>query len=166
MVISYLKIYNYLRILGIIIVGIAISLILILMSLSQTVIKYGEELHKNCPLPVELCPFKRGALPTESIVGFIAIAALVCIGLYLLFIKPKEGSQDVERFKRIVKGLHGDEKKVYEIIMREGGSIFQSDLVLKSGYSKVKVSRILDRLEVKGLVERRRRGMANLVILK
>jgi uncharacterized membrane protein len=28
------------------------------------------------------------------------------------------------------------------------------------------VSRILDRLETKGVVERRRRGMANMVVLK
>ena len=44
--------------------------------------------------------------------------------------------------------------------------MFQADLVDKCGFGKVKVTRILDGLENKGLVERKRRGMSNIVILK
>ncbi|MCD6411533.1 MAG: MarR family transcriptional regulator [Thermoplasmata archaeon] len=36
----------------------------------------------------------------------------------------------------------------------------------KTGISKASVSRALDLLESKGLVERRRRGMGNIVLLK
>lgn len=159
-------IYNKSKILGISIVGISIILTIIIISLSQTVLRYGEELHKLCPLPVEVCPIKRGELPTESVLGFTTLAVLLGIGLYLLLIKPKKEIKETEKFRKMLKSLSGDEKKIYEIIMKEDGTIFQNDLVLKSGYSKVKVSRILDRLEVKGLVERRRRGLVNLVILR
>ena len=44
--------------------------------------------------------------------------------------------------------------------------MFQADLIDKSGLGKVKISRILDRLEGKGLIERKRRGMNNIVVFK
>jgi len=62
--------------------------------------------------------------------------------------------------------LSPDEKKVMEVLREANGSSFQSDIVSKLGYSKVKVTRILDRMEQNGLVERKRRGMANLVVLR
>lgn len=63
-------------------------------------------------------------------------------------------------------GLDGDAKKVVAVLREKGGSAFQSDVIRETGYSKVKVSRILDRMEHGGLVERKRRGMANLVVIK
>ena len=45
-------------------------------------------------------------------------------------------------------------------------TIFQSDLVEKTEFDKVKVSRILDKLEGRQLIERKRRGMTNVVVLK
>ena len=71
-----------------------------------------------------------------------------------------------EQRKIDVFTLDTDERKVIEIIQDKDGSVFQSDVIRALGYSKVKVSRILDRMEQKGLVERKRRGMANLVVLK
>ncbi len=59
-----------------------------------------------------------------------------------------------------------DEKKIVSLIIDEGGTIFQSQLVDRSGYSKSKVSLILDRLEAKKILERKRRGMSNVIILK
>jgi uncharacterized membrane protein len=52
------------------------------------------------------------------------------------------------------------------LIVEEGGTIFQSQLVDKSGYSKSKVSLVLDRLEARKILERRRRGMSNVIVLK
>ncbi|PIN91750.1 hypothetical protein COU61_01900 [Candidatus Pacearchaeota archaeon CG10_big_fil_rev_8_21_14_0_10_35_13] len=61
-------------------------------------------------------------------------------------------------------------KNLIEMICDEAiegdGTLFQSDLVDKSGFDKVKVTRILDKLEGKGFIERKRRGMSNVVILK
>ena len=59
-----------------------------------------------------------------------------------------------------------DEKRIVSLIIDEGGTIFQSQLVDKSGYSKSKVSLILDRLEAKKILERKRRGMSNVIVLK
>lgn len=59
-----------------------------------------------------------------------------------------------------------DEKEIVKLIIAEGGTIFQSQLVEKSGYSKSKVSLVLDRLEAGKILERRRRGMSNVIVLK
>ncbi len=63
-------------------------------------------------------------------------------------------------------GLDVEAKKILAALREKGGSAFQSDVIRETGYSKVKVSRILDRMEHGGLVERRRRGMANLVVIR
>jgi uncharacterized membrane protein len=73
---------------------------------------------------------------------------------------------DKAKINESLKSLQDDERKVYDLIVAADGFIFQNDLMKKTGYSKVKISRILDKLELKGIVERRRRGMANIVVLK
>jgi len=66
----------------------------------------------------------------------------------------------------ISKTLKDDERKVYEAILEAGGVINQSKLPEKTGLPKRSVSRALDLLESRGLVERRRRGMGSVILLK
>lgn len=66
---------------------------------------------------------------------------------------------------KTIKSLREDELKVYMLIKDEG-LIYQNEIVKKTGFSKAKVSRILDKLEAIGIVERKRRGMSNIVILR
>ena len=44
--------------------------------------------------------------------------------------------------------------------------MYQSSLMKETGFSKVKTTRVLDRLETKKILERKRRGMTNLVVLR
>ncbi len=70
-----------------------------------------------------------------------------------------------EHKKKIaVNILQGDEKQIYMIIC-EKKEVLQSELVLESGLSKVKVSRLLQKLENKSLVTRKPYGNTNKVIL-
>jgi len=105
----------------------------------------------------------------------LAIAGLVLIiGLFLIF--SKEETKIITKTKKIeiekqrepidYSKLDKEEKVLVKIIEEADGTIFQSDLVEKSGFDKVKVSRILDRLEGRQLIERKRRGMTNVVVLK
>ncbi|MCZ2809739.1 MAG: hypothetical protein O2V44_10330 [Candidatus Bathyarchaeota archaeon] len=78
---------------------------------------------------------------------------------------------DVSSLKSRWNGLleklsNPDEKRIVSLIIDEGGTIFQSQLVDRSGYSKSKVSLLLDRLEAKKILERKRRGMSNAIVLK
>jgi len=119
-----------------------------------------------------------GNINTQTTVSLLLIGVIVIIGLVFIFNKEKE--RIIVRTKKIkdefaekvkeekeenLKLLDREEKIIYQILMKEG-SIFQADLVEKSGFNKVKVTRILDRLEGKQLIERKRRGMNNIVILK
>lgn len=109
------------------------------------------------------------------------MAFIIAIGVYLIFfgkeekivtrfktlrqqIEPKKITKD--NYKKIMSDLNGDEKQVLERIIEAQGTVFQSNLVEKTKFAKVRVTRILDKLEGRGLIERRRRGMSNMVILK
>ncbi len=57
--------------------------------------------------------------------------------------------------------LTGDEQSLYRRIVAAGGTLLQKDLVRIGLFSGPKVTRILDRLEAKGLIARERHGMTN-----
>lgn len=61
--------------------------------------------------------------------------------------------------------LDEDEQRVYDLVVARSGDVPQGDLVPLSGFSKAKLSRVLDRLERKGLLLRLRRGMGNRVVV-
>ena len=62
--------------------------------------------------------------------------------------------------------LDGDKRKVFSKIVESGGEILQKDLLIQTGFSKAKITRILDYLEMKGLIIRKRYGMTNEVIIR
>ena len=89
---------------------------------------------------------------------------IILTGLYLIFFakeKSKEKSKELDLSK-----FSEDEKILLNEILNAEGTIFQSELTEKTNMNKVKITRILDRLEGKGKIERKRRGMTNVVILK
>jgi len=109
----------------------------------------------------------------DIIIIVVASAILGVSGTYLLFIDSADKSagrlvleERKRRWREVAKTLKEDEKKVYQAIIEADGIIEQSKLPEKTGISKASVSRALDLLESKGLVERRRRGMGNIVLLK
>ena len=108
-------------------------------------------------------------IPLESYIGIGSAIALILIGSLLALRSRKYESfakETSEKIKNAAKKLDGDEKLIYNMVVESGGAQFQSELAEKSSFGKVKVTRILDRLESKGLVERRRRGMTNMILLK
>lgn len=61
--------------------------------------------------------------------------------------------------------LEGDERVLFQEIVDNNG-ILQRELVIRTGFSEPKVSRLLDRIERRGLIVRQRDGMGNRVLLK
>ena len=134
------------------------------------------------PTPVQIFIEGQSASVTQ-LPGFFTLGDVVIIviasiilgvsGTYLLFFDLAEKpagelvlEERKKRWKEIAKTLKEDERKIYRAIIEAGGIIEQSELPEKTGISKASVSRALDLLESKGLVERRRRGMGNVVLLK
>ena len=65
----------------------------------------------------------------------------------------------------LVKLLSEDERRMYLEIRGHGGEMLQRDLVALGIFSKAKVTRILDKLEAKGIAVREAHGMTNRVRL-
>ncbi|MCC7570734.1 MarR family transcriptional regulator [Candidatus Micrarchaeota archaeon] len=158
---------------GLIIIGIAALVGFIVFSFHQSL---NAVVSASCSHG-DLCPMW-GAIEFQTNISIIVIIILTVVGLYLIFFGEEE--KIITKIKRIksapkqknitkeymLKNLGEDEKQIFEKIIESEGSIFQSDLVDKTKFTKVKVSRILDKLEGKGIIERKRRGMTNVVILK
>ncbi len=70
-------------------------------------------------------------------------------------------SEEVQRLA--IKLLSGDERKMFRRIVDGGGEVLQRDLVAEGTFSKAKVTRVLDKLERKGLILRERYGSTNKV---
>jgi len=127
----------------------------------------------SCSMEAALCPMNK-TINQQTYLALAIVGILVVIALVLIFSKPHERlvikkiKEKVQIKRKPINYAHLDkeEKVVVKKIEESEGTIFQSDLVEKSGFDKVKVTRILDRLEGKQIIERRRRGMTNVVILK
>ena len=154
--------------LGLTILIMCVALAFLIYSFGQRIIEANAE-GCACVAEGDFCPMGHNTAPVEVYVGYTVVILLGAVGGFLIFssrqaeVREKEARREWEK---VLKTLNGDEKTVYETISSSDGVIFQSDLVEKVQWPKVKVSRVLDRLEARGLVERRRRGMSNIIILK
>jgi len=80
------------------------------------------------------------------------------------FANQKNNKIDPDKYRHIANLLKGDEKKAFDIL--RAGEMLQNQLVLKTGLSKVAVTRALRKLEMKNLVVKERHGLTNRIKLK
>jgi uncharacterized membrane protein len=164
------------RVAGLIIIGIAVIIGFITWSFNRALTNI---VNTSCSHGTT-CPMW-GNIRFQTSISIGLMVLVVLIGLYLVFfgreeiivtkvkkvkeqIEPKKLTK--ENYRKIMQSLAAEEKLVLESIISSEGSMFQSDIVAKTGLTKVKVTRILDRLEGRDIIERKRRGMTNVVILK
>ena len=139
---------------GYIIVGIAALIGMIIFAFNKALTDIVNTACSHGPS----CPMW-GTIKFQTTVSLGVMLFVIAIGVFLIFSnkqKPKSRSH---------KELTKDELAIVKLIEKNEGTMFQSDLVDKTDFSKVKITRILDRLEGKKVVHRRRRGMTNVVIL-
>ncbi|MCX8179564.1 MAG: hypothetical protein N3E38_02395 [Candidatus Aenigmarchaeota archaeon] len=95
---------------------------------------------------------------SSIIVGFVSIIIILTV-LYLRLIKRK---QEV-----VLSVLNEAERTIVEILQNQPEEeVDQRNIVTLSGFSKAKVSRIIKSLEERGVVESRRYGKKNKIVLK
>lgn len=92
--------------------------------------------------------------------GIIAVAMAVGAMIILLF-QWRISKMQMDRFIRV---LPPDEREILAILLKEK-RMDQTYLVAESGLSRVKVSRILMRLEQRGIIEKKQMGNTNLIRL-
>ena len=116
----------------------------------------------------ETCPMW-GTIRFQTNVSIAIMIFVAAIGAYLVFFSREDAipfrKLSLGDYKDVLSTLDVDEKKVLTGIIENKGSMSQSSIVGSTKYNKVKVSRILDSLEGKKLIERRRRGMGNVIVL-
>ncbi len=127
---------------------------------TSSIVYYSSQICEDvCNVNESACPHE-DYIPPQTYLGITISTLLGALGFYLLLTSPSL------RLKKQLAKLNPDEKKVFELIKKSGNAIFQSEIIKETGFSKSKVTRILDSLEAKGLIERKRRGMTNLIIAK
>ncbi len=98
------------------------------------------------------------------------VAIILIIGIVIMFTKPKEKivvkTIKERKTRKDYSTLEKKEKEVVDLIVKEGNAMFQADLMEKLNMGKVGVTRLLDKLESKQIIERKRRGMNNIVVLR
>ena len=98
----------------------------------------------------------------------IAVAAITMSSSVLILVLTSKTASEIRprNSDLVLKTLGENEMKIYKLIFDKGGVAFQSELIEASSMSKSAVSIILDRLEAKGLIEKRKRGLGNIIIAK
>jgi uncharacterized membrane protein len=150
---------------GLIVVGIAILMAVIVLIFNFTL---KDITSQSCSMGTECSMYN--AITIQTAVSFSIVAIIFIIGTVIFFSKPKE--KIIVKFKKEKKkklnfeGLEQNEKNAISIIQNENGAMFQKDLMEKLNIGKVGITRLLDKLEAKQLIERKRRGMNNIVVLK
>lgn len=111
-----------------------------------------------------------GDIRTQTYVSIAIIAVILIIGIVLMLskesvqirtVKSREKKNDYSKIS-----LDKNERQVIKMLEAENRTMFQASLMEKLGIGKVGITRLLDKLEAKQIIERKRRGMNNIVVLK
>src|SRR3989338_7525304 len=155
---------------GWVMIGISILVVLLVFLFNSTLI---ESVRNSCFIQhgdVKSCEMY-DSVNYQTYLALGIVGVLVIFSLFLIFSKPSEKIVVKKiKEKRIEKkvdlsSFRKEEKQVYNLV-KENNAIFQADLIEKTGFSKARMTRIVDKLEGSGLVERKRRGLTNVVVIK
>jgi len=95
-----------------------------------------------------------------------AISSATGVLIYTWSLKGQTQEKTASSRKVSIEQLRGLEKDVYKLLVDKGGSMYQSDILRILNIPKSTLSVVLYRLEAKGVIERRRVGLRNIVKLK
>lgn len=163
------------RIVGILIIGIAVVFGFVVFSFNQALL---DAIGASCSHGPSCSMW--GSIEFQTNASLAIIAFIVLIGIYLIFFskeekivmkikrisEQKKPKITKDAYRKILGGLNNEEKTVLEKIIESNGYLPQRDLMDATNLNKVKITRILDRLEGRGIIERKRRGMSNIILLK
>ncbi len=123
----------------------------------RLVLTWREELIANEPA-VFLARFKQPSFPWK--LAAYGIAALIALSIAALAIPRWREMRTREKKIESLQILNERERAVLEEIVRNEG-VRQAELMAKLGYTKSSLSKILSKLEARGLVRRSKLGKAN-----
>ena len=133
---------------GLIVIALAVLLGVILYSFSTESIASSTQ-QCEAELTAEECPHQ-GYVPPQAFLGTLFLLTLGGLGAFLSL--QKEPTKISLKPKIYLKSLDNDEKAVYKKVLDSNGVMLQSEVIDKTGFSKVKVKRILDKLDAKNVL--------------
>lgn len=174
---------------GILIIAISIVFLFLVFSFNNAL----ETITTESCMHGDSCPMY-ATLSVQKAISYGLIATLIFVGAAIaLFLKDKSavskedvtevvkaaveesvvtnggsletGLTDAKK-QQLLEATTGEEQQIMQFIIIHEGSVYQSDIVKELKLTKVKTTRLLDKLEGKGFIERKRRGMTNMVVLK
>ena len=154
---------------GYLLLGISLLIILIIFMFKSALTSFVDS---SCTLAHggNYCPMYY-TISQQTYLALGIVGLLILVSIILIFSNPQEKiiiktiEKKKSKKKIDTKDLSKEEISVLNLV-KENKTIFQAEIIEKTGFSKAKVTRIIDRLEGKEIVERKRRGMTNIVILK
>lgn len=152
--------------LGIIIAAVSIITIALLV---YAMIEIDNSMRVSCELIhgkeyASVCPYHQEMGVTWiPVLASVLIGGLGGIGLYLALSKNEKF---IEEKEYDLSKLDDAEKKLFYRIKKDKQGVYQSTLAQEMQLSKVQLTRVLDKLEGLQLVERKRRGLTNIVVVK
>ncbi len=152
---------------GFILLGVSVLILLNILVFNSMLGDLGND---SCA--ADNCPYHR-SFNNLIYLSYGIVGILFIVGFVLIFSKPqkeiiiKTKTIHKKTPKKIINtsGFKPEEKQVLELIQKSK-AIFQAELIERTGFGKAKMTRIIDRLEGQGIVERKRRGMTNVVVMK
>src|SRR3989338_3370626 len=150
-------------------IGLSIVLLVVLSFVKADVDRQGaflcEAARDNPSVDMGECPAHKSSTSWFIVAAFGLAFLVLGAGIYTLFTSKEIEAK--KEFKEIYESKLGEEeKRVYGLLKSGNGASYQTDLIKETGYSKVKITRVLDKMESKDIVERKRRGMTNIIVLK
>ena len=150
---------------GLLIIGIATVMVIVVIIFNNAMRDIASQ---SCTMG-PLCTMY-DTIKVQTGISLSIIALVFIIGMVIMFSKPKGKivikTLKEKRKKLDLSGLDSKEKEVVRLIQEENGIVFQATLMEKLGIGKVGITRLLDKLEAKQIIERKRRGMNNVVVLR
>ncbi len=140
------------------VISLVIGLIFVyyILNLSEKSVELGCFNDEDC------IAIERGLSVSHIAVGILSF--ILSLGFYLIVFNKEN---IVKQKKYDISKLNKEERGIFSFIREnKDDGVYQSSIIEKFGLQKSKVSRILDKLERLNLIERKRRGMTNIILLK
>lgn len=158
------------KVIGSLLTGFALVLLIILAFVKTDVDKQSAVLcqtYEKANLDMNTCPAHQSNFSWMIVLAFGVGFLLLGVGVYFFLLHRTSFIEEKTSFKSVdTSKLDEEEKTIYDFLKSKEGSVYQTDLIKETNFSKVKITRLLDKMETKGIVERKRRGMTNLIVLR
>jgi len=105
---------------------------------------------------------------SKNAILIVSVLVFICggsIGLYYLKFRKKEKGPEMLEIPKPLR-IEDDEEKVINLLRSSGGSLYQSAITERCGFSRSKTSKLLKAMEDKGKIKREERGREKIVTLR